>query len=217
MLTPACRQDPIDGAEINLIGTLNIFEAARIHGIRTVLYMSSAGVFGPDDGLQPQPTTLYGSYKLAAEGCARAYWHDHAIASIGFRPLVVYGPGREVGLSAGPVLACKAAAQDSAYTIPFTGLSNFVYVDDVAAAFQATAKHPIEGANVYNISGEKSSVTTLIEHIQEIVPTARISAAGPELPITADIEPGTLREDFVDIPLTTLRQGLQATIDFYKL
>ena len=216
VLTPACQQDPIDGAEINLIGTLNVFEAARVHSINSVLYMSSAGVFGPDDGVQPYPTTLYGAYKLAGEGCARAYWQDHAIASVGFRPLVVYGPGREVGLTAGPVLACKAAAQGNAYTIPFSGHSDFVYADDVAAAFQAAAKHPIKEARVYNIVGEKSSVTTLIKHIQRIVPNARIDATGPELPITAHIDAGALREDFADIPLTPLQQGLAATVNFYK-
>ena len=216
VLTPACQQEPIRGAEVNLIGTLNVFEAARTHQMRSVLFMSSAGVFGPEDGLQPYPMTLYGAYKLASEGCARAYWQDHAIASIGFRPLVVYGPGREVGLTAGPVLACKAAAKGNSYTIPFSGDSDFVYVDDVAAAFEVAATHPIQGARAYNIVGEQGSVSTLIEHIQDIEPHASITAKGPALPVTAHIDAGTLRDDFPGIPLTPLRQGLEATIDFYR-
>ena len=216
VLTPACQQDPIAGAEINLIGTLNVFEAARSHGMRSVLYMSSAGVFGPDDGVQPYPTTHYGAFKLAGEGCARAYWQDYGIASVGFRPLVVYGPGREVGLTAGPVLACKAAVQGEAYTIPFSGGSDFVYVDDVAAAFQSAANNHINGARVYNIVGERGSVSKVVEQIKRIIPEARINAEGPELPVCANIDAGTLRDDFSAIPLTSLGQGLQATIEFYR-
>ena len=111
LLTPACQQDPIRAAHVNLIGTLNVFECARERGHSKVLYMSSAGVFGPDDGAIPRPTTHYGALKLAGEGCARAYFEDHGIGSVGLRPLVVYGPGRSVGLTAGPTLACRAAAQ----------------------------------------------------------------------------------------------------------
>ena len=74
ILTPDCARDPVRGAEICLIGSLNVFEAAKQLGINRVLYMSSAGVFGPeDDGIYPRPTTLYGAYKLAVEGAARAY------------------------------------------------------------------------------------------------------------------------------------------------
>jgi nucleoside-diphosphate-sugar epimerase len=216
VLTPACQQDPIRGAQIDLIGTLNVFEAARAYGIGKVLYMSSAGVFGPDDGVYPLPTTHYGAFKLAGEGSARAYWYDHGIASIGFRPLVVYGPGREVGLTAGPTLACRAAAAGDAYTIPFSGESDFVYVDDVAAAFQFAARETIEGARVYNIVGEKCPVTHIVDEIRRIVPAARLDAAGPTLPVSAHIEAGRLREDFPGLPLTSVSTGLQATIDFYR-
>jgi UDP-glucose 4-epimerase len=49
---------------------------------------------------------------------------------------VVYGSGRETGVSAGPSLACRAAARGETYVIPFTGASGFIYVDDVTAAFE---------------------------------------------------------------------------------
>ena len=121
ILTPACAADPLRGCDILLGGTLNVFEAARKLGHKHVLYMSSAGVYGPDQGRTPEPTTLYGAFKLAGEGVARAYFTDYGIASAGFRPLVVYGPGRESGLTAGPSLACKAAAEGTDYVIPFGG------------------------------------------------------------------------------------------------
>lgn len=116
LLTPACAENPILGARVNLIGTLNVFEAAKTGGMRGVAYASSAGVFGPNDGAIPFPTTHYGAFKLACEGCGRAYWEDARLSSIGFRPAIVYGPGRETGLTAGPSIACREAAAGRSYT-----------------------------------------------------------------------------------------------------
>jgi len=216
ILTPACKADPTRGAEINLIGTLNVFEAARRHGMRSVIYMSSAGVFGPSDGLVPFPTTLYGALKLAGEGCARAFWEDHRIPSVGFRPLVVYGPGRELGLTAGPTLACRAAARGEAYVIPFSGATDFIYVDDVAAAFVAPVQRGLSGASVFNLLGVRASVDEFARAIAAAVPGARITVDGPPLPITDRIDPGSLRDAFPEIPRTDIAAGIAATIAHYR-
>ena len=71
LLTPDCRADPLRGLEVNLAGTVNVFESARQQGLGRVVYCSTAGVYGPDDGARPDPATLYGVYKLAGEGVAR--------------------------------------------------------------------------------------------------------------------------------------------------
>ena len=110
LLTPECRADPLPGMQVNLAGTINVFEAARHAGIGRVVYSSSAGVYGPEDGDRPEPATLYGVYKLACEGVARVSWIEHRIASVGFRPYIVYGPGREGGASAGPTLRFQITA-----------------------------------------------------------------------------------------------------------
>ena len=89
-------------------------------------------------------------------------------------------------------------------------------VDDVAAAFQSAANNPINDARVYNIVGERCPVSRVVEEIKRIIPAAHINAAGPELPVCANINAGTLRDDFSTIPLTSLSQGLQATVDFYR-
>jgi len=216
ILTPDCQKDPVRGAEICLIGSLNVFEAARAHDIANVLYMSSAGVFGPDDGVIPKPTTLYGAYKLAVEGAARAYWLDHGIASVGFRPLVVYGPGRETGLTAGPSLACKAAAIGDDYVIPFSGGTDFVFVADVAAAYAEALERPPEGARVYNIVGEVSTAEHFADVVREVASGGAIRAEGPSLPIAPEIEASALRLDYPAIPQTGLGDGIAATVAHYR-
>ncbi len=216
ILTPDCQADPLRGARINLLGTLHAFEAARIHGIERVLYMSSAGVFGPEDGIHPRPTTHYGAFKLAGEGCARAYLADHGIASAGFRPLVVYGPGRETGLTAGPTLACRAAAHGVDYTIAFSGRSDFVFVDDVAAAFEAAACGALAGAQIYNVVGEQADVTRVAALVERTAPGARIAVDGPPIPVAPTIEAGTLRRDYPSVPCTSLEEGIARTVAYYR-
>jgi nucleoside-diphosphate-sugar epimerase len=216
VLTPDCSAHPVRGAEINLMGSLNVFEAAHAHGIGQVVYASSAGVYGPHDALHPQPATHYGAFKLAVEGAARAYWHDRHIASIGFRPFVVYGPGRETGVSAGPSLACRAAARGEACTIGYTGASGLIYVDDVAQAFEQALLAPAQGASVYNLVGQSTTMDEVMAEIRRQVPGAQLKAEGPPLTIAPGIS-----EDGLDalLPLrlrTGLTQGIEATLEHYR-
>ena len=98
---PACKADPPLGARVNVVGTVNVFEAARHLGLSRVVYASSVAAYGPseeyersllthDDPLKPR--TLYGTYKQANETTARVYWWDHGLSSIGLRPYVTYAP-----------------------------------------------------------------------------------------------------------------------------
>lgn len=217
VLTPACAADPVRGARINLTGTLNVFDAAIACGLHSVLYASSAGVFGPDDGATPFPLTHYGAFKLACEGSARAYWHDRGIASIGFRPLVVYGAGRETGSSAGPSLACRAAALGEPYTIPFTGATGLVYADDVAAAYELALTRELTGAHAFTLAGDITPMDSVIAKLKEIEPGARIDAAGAPLPIATSFpDDPALAELLPDLPTTPLEEGLRQTVNFYR-
>lgn len=216
ILTPACQANPLLGAKVNLLGTLNVFDAALAHGARRVVYTSSAGVFGPDDGNVPLPTTHYGAFKLACEGSARAYWADHGIGSVGFRPFIVYGPGRETGLTSGPSLACKAAAQGRAYTIPYSGGAGLVFVDDIAAAYEQALLREPDGAHVFNLTGVQATNDDVIAAIRRVVPDAQIDAGGPPIPIAADVAPDNVAAILPDLPTTSLQDGVAATIDFWR-
>ena len=216
ILTPACTANPKRGAEINLIGTINVFEAARELGISQVVYTSSAAAFGPEAGAPPFPVTHYGAFKLACEGCARAYWEEHQLASIGFRPYIVYGPGRETGLTAGPSLACKAAACGEDYTIGYTGDLGLIYVDDVAAAYEAAVLGKITGAHVFNLEGVTISTADFAAEIQHQVQGAAISVTGPNLPLPAKMLKDNLAEILPGLPTTSVADGIAATITFSR-
>ena len=216
VLVPTCRVDPIRGAAINVLGTLNVFESAKKHGVRGIAYASSVAVFGPDDGKTPHPTTHYGAYKLANEGNARAYFLDHQISSVGLRPFTVYGPGRETGITAGPTIAMRHAAEGAAYTIPFTGATGMDYVEDTATVFARAATQTPPGAHVFSLQGTIASTEAIVRAIRAIVPGAAIDASGAALPFAPELDEGDLRVVFPDLPKTSLAVGTEKTVAFYR-
>ncbi|MEQ8816496.1 MAG: NAD(P)-dependent oxidoreductase [Thalassobaculum sp.] len=216
VLTPACQADPLAGARVNVLGTLNVFEAARRHGIRQVVYTSSGGVYGTDERDERFPMTHYGAFKLANEGSARAYWEDAGIASIGFRPFVIYGPGRQGGLTAGPTLACRAAARGERYAIPFTGAAGMVHVDDVAAAYEAAARTELAGAHTLNLTGRVATMDQVVAAIRVIVPGAMVSCEGPALPSGTNAANEWANGLLALGSERTLHAGLADTVAFYR-
>lgn len=216
LLTPACQADPLLGARVNVMGTLHVFEAAKRLGLKHVVYTSSVSVFGPEDGIHPAPTTHYGAFKLAAEGCARTYWEFDQISSVGLRPGVIYGPGREVGLSAGPTLACRAAVLGEPYTIGYVGDTCLVYVDDVAAAFEQALLNPPPGAQVFNVAGNVTPMAQIVGEIRRHYPAARLDAKGDPLPFTAEVSSEALYAAFPELSRTTLEDGIGRTVAYYE-
>ena len=85
------------------------------------------------------PSTHYGVYKFANEGTARIYGADDGIPSVGIRPYVVYGVGRDQGMTSSPTFAMLAAAVGRPWTISYSGTSHLQLASDTAAAFCAVS------------------------------------------------------------------------------
>jgi UDP-glucose 4-epimerase len=216
VLIPTARKDPLLGARINVMGTLHVFEAAKRAGVRGIAYASSAAVFGPDDGVHPEPRTHYGAYKLCNEGCARAYWDDAGIRSVGLRPSTVYGPGREIGVTADPTLAMRAAAEGRPYTIRFTGATGMDYVEDVATIFARAATETPDGAHAFSLQGQLARIDEVLAAIRTEIPDADVNAEGPELMFAAELDEKPLHTLFPGFERTALQSGTKATIAFYR-
>lgn len=216
VMTVECARDPVRGAQINLIGSLHVFEAARAHGIDRIAYVSTAGVFGPDDKVNPRPMTHYGAQKLAIEGSARAYLLDHGIPSIGFRPYIVYGPGQSSGIAAGPSIACSAAFRGEPATIRFSGRAGFVLVTDVAELMVRAISNPVAGAEAYTLCGETAGMDEFVQALQSEIPCADISVEGPPLRIPGDLANSDLPANLASLPVTGVRDGIASILQFYR-
>ena len=227
LLTPACQNDPWEGCQVNVLGSVALLEELRKRagGIRGFSYASSVVVFGdePDhasgaDSNATLPLTFYGAFKKSVELIAEQYWRHFQISSVGIRPQVAYGPEREVGLTAGPSLAARAAARSERFCIGYTGRVGYDYVEDVARAFVRAALETPAGAHVVDLPGEIADTNRVLSAILRAAPEARgsISVSGPPIPAHAPPNPQFISELFSDWKTTSLDEGIRRTVEFYR-
>lgn len=168
---PACRANPAAGARVNVLGTVNVLEAVRAHGDRIagVVYASSVAVYGPHDlggrDESPRPATHYGAYKLANEATARVAYAEHGLRSVALRPSVVFGAGRDQGMTSSLTEAIAAASRGERFEIPFGGTFQVDYARDVARAFVALARDLPDGAVVHNFPGQTVAIEEFVAAI----------------------------------------------------
>jgi nucleoside-diphosphate-sugar epimerase len=228
VLMPFCQANPAEGGMVNVIGTLNVFEAARDAGrpVR-VVYASSSAVWGPGEAYGSgklkeedplKPSTHYGVFKQANEGSARAFYLADGISSAGLRPWTVYGVGRDRGLTADPTLAMRAVALGERFRIRVTGHMDLQYVEDVAESFVRCLLAPLEGAHVFNLEGAVIAMDELIETLERLRPGASrlITAEGPQVPVAYRMDGSRLRAHVSGIPLTPLEDGIRKTLEMFE-
>lgn len=226
LLTPACQCDPWEGCQVNVLGTVALLEEIRKRAgtIRGFSYASSVAVFGdePDhasgDAHATLPLTFYGAFKKSMELIAEQYWRHFQISSVGIRPQVAYGPEREIGLTAGPSLAARAAARGESFCIGYTGRVGYDYVEDVARAFVRAALDTPQGAHVVDLPGAIADTTEVVDAILSAVPQAKdlITVQGPPIPAHAPPKPHFISELFPDWKTTPLHEGIRRTVDYYR-
>ncbi len=223
---PFCRADPVRGARVNVVGTVVVFEAvkARLDRIAGLAYASSTAVYNASDpSPAPEsggtaPSTLYGTYKLANEGTARVFWQDHGVASVGIRPYIVYGPGRDQGMTSGPTLAMAAAARGDGFEIGYGGTAQYDFAPDVGRAFALAARAANEGAHVANFPGEPSSMQEVVAAIEEAAPDVpgKLTWADTALPFPESLESGLLERLVGPLPSTSLSDGVRSTVEHFR-
>jgi nucleoside-diphosphate-sugar epimerase len=220
---PTCKADPVAGAFVNVIGTLNVFESAKATGIERIVYASSAAVFGAADADHPvdetaetEPATHYGVFKRTNEGNARVYFLDQGINSVGLRPLTVYGVNRDTGLTSDPTKAMKAAVQGVPFHIRFGGATDFQYVEDTATAFIRCADEAPEGAHVFNLHGETVEVKRIAKVINENAGSELVTFSGPEIPIAAALDDAAIKGAIGELPNTPLEIGVRETMRRFR-
>jgi nucleoside-diphosphate-sugar epimerase len=224
---PFCKADPSLGARVNVVGTVNIFEAAKRFGLHSLVYASSTAVYGLNEEYPESPLTHdaplkprshYGVYKQANEGTARVYFQDDGISSIGLRPYVVYGVGRDQGMTSTPTKSMLAAIVGQPYNISYGGRYCFQYADDIAKIFIQAARASIEGAQVFNIGGDSVSTAQVIQAIEKAEPLAhgKITFSDIPLPFSEEVDNRYLVNAIGPITFTPLSEGVHETIEIFR-
>jgi UDP-glucuronate 4-epimerase len=224
---PFCAADPLRGALVNVVGTVNIFEAVkkRRTSITHLVYASSNALYDISDSTgapiaedaDPHPRTHYGVYKVANESSARTYWSQDGIPSIGIRPWAAFGLGRDQGLTSGPTKAMLAAALGVPYEIGFRSALQLQYVPDIADAFIAGTRASREGAPVYNFGGPALPIPAVVDAIVRAEPRAEglITFADRDLPYPAAFE-SSIREHLTMADPMPFETAVAETISAFR-
>ena len=213
---PFCRADPIAGARANVVGTVAVFEAARRHGVRRLAYASSVAAHGAPPNT-PWLVTLYGAYKACDEAVARAYWHDWQVASVGIRPGVVYGVGRDQGMTSKTTTAILAAVLEEEYEVPFRGPVSYLYAGEIASAFVRAVSRDGDGAPVFDCNGVVATVEDGLDTLRRLAPGARVTAGGEPLPFPAEDSDALLRAHIGDYGAVSLEEGTAETLCAFEV
>jgi UDP-glucose 4-epimerase len=190
-----CLEDPIDDMRTNLVGTINVLNAARIAGVGRVVNASSACIYGQavnppseEDAAPHDPNWSYGASKLAAEKYAQIFSNDYGFAVQSLRYGITYGPREWYGRVL--TIFLKRLSEGKPPVIFGAGkqLRDFTFVDDVVAIHRACIESGLPGAQSFNGgTGIATSVTELARLACEVTGT------GLE-PVTENVAPGERSE-----------------------
>jgi len=223
-----CQNDPVEAADINVTGMVNIFEAAKRAKVKKIIYAESAALYeGSNDLPTPEaeikPESFYAVSKLASKYFAEAYSRYHDLQFTALRYFCVYGPRQDYRRTIPPVMSAFIIKllKGEPPIIYGTGQKrrDFVYVDDVNDFHLICITDPRTDGKAFNLgTGKNYSVLEIYEIISELINIKIPPVFKPDLP-------GEALENLADIteakklgwePRTDIITGLKTLIDYIR-
>ncbi len=221
--------DPVFDADVNVLGSLNLFEAARRGGVRQVVFASTGGAiygeqdrFPADEDHPTRPVSPYGVAKLAIERYLFFYHTAYGLDATCLRYANVYGQRQNPHGEAGVVaIFLNRLLAGEVPRINGDGLQtrDYVHVSDVVRANLAAAGR--QGFEIFNVgTGRETSVVELYEGIRKAAGVDVDADFGPAQPgeqQRSSIDPGRLAAELGIAETKTLDAGLQATASWFRI
>jgi len=220
---------PLSYVQTNIVGTLNVLEAARRLGTSRVIQTSTSEVYGtaqfvPISEAHPlQGQSPYSASKIGADKLAESYVRSFDLPVVTVRPFNTYGP-RQSARAVLPTIITQCLAGKTVRLGSLTPTRDLNFVSDTAAGFMACAAHPDAVGRTLNIgSGREISVGDLARLTASLIGAdVRIECEDQRLrPPGSEVErllaDNRLAADVVGWkPAVSLETGLQRTIDWFR-
>jgi UDP-glucose 4-epimerase len=224
---PRSVAEPVATNRANVVGTLNVLEAARDAGVRRVVFAASSSAYGDTEELPkietmpPNPRSPYALQKYAGEVYCRLYHELYGLETVALRYFNVFGPRQDPKSEYAAVVPRFATAclRGEAARINGDGeqTRDFTFVTDTARANLLAAESPRAPGAVINIAGgRRISLNELLAALQEITDTKVAPIHGPA-------RVGDVKHSLADLerardllgfePKVTLAEGLRRTVD----
>ena len=177
----ASVEDPVRTHQSNFIGTLNVCEAMRVHGLRRVLFASSAAVYGNNgegesiaEDTPKAPLTPYAVDKLASEQYLDFYRRQHGLEPVVFRFFNIFGPRQDPSSPYSGVISifCERAVQGLPITVFGDGeqTRDFLYVGDLVQVMVQALEQPQVEEGAVNIGlNQATSLNQLLAALEKVV------------------------------------------------
>lgn len=223
-------EDPVHDAQVNVVGTVRLAEAARKVGVRRIVFTSSGGsIYGPVTELpvaetRPvDPLSPYAAGKVAGEIYLEMFSRLYGIEWAGVAPANVYGPRQDPHGEAGVVAIFSQRLLAGQPTRVFGDGGNtrdYVFIDDVVDAFVRAAEVPAAAGLRFNVG---TGVETTDRGLHTLVAEAAGAADDPEY---APARLGDVARSALDAeraaevlgwtPRVTIREGVARTVDYFR-
>ena len=226
-MVPVSLKDPGLDAQLNVLGLINVLEAARKTGVQALIFSSSAAVYGDNTNLplleteKLVPTSFYGLTKAVAEEYFRLYHDLYGLNTTVLRFANVYGERQGMTGEGGVIsIFAQKLAKGEKITVFGDGKQtrDFVYVKDIAKALCLGMEQ--QGFGIFNVStGKETSLNELIATLGKVMQKEpRVEYTTPR---TGDIYRSVLSNVAISKILhlrsfTSLEEGLRATCRFFK-
>jgi nucleoside-diphosphate-sugar epimerase len=182
------RDNPYAIVQVNIVGTANVLEAARIRGLRRVVFCSSTSAYGnTPDGPVPEdvpmkPTSVYGASKAAGEQLVDAYARQHGLDGVSLRLSWVYGPRRTTDCFIRTMIEDALAGRPTVLPWGRNFHRQYIHVDDAAGALVRALDVPSLPRRAYNVTGGTYlSLGEIADILRRVLPTADVRlGAGPD-------------------------------------
>jgi UDP-glucose 4-epimerase len=221
-------EDPVFDADVNILGSLNLAEAARRGGVRQILFASTGGAiygeqdsFPADESHPARPLSPYGVAKLAFERYLYFYFVTYGLNATCLRYANVYGERQNPHGEAGVVaIFLNRLLAGEAPTINGDGLQtrDYVHFSDVVRANLAAAG--LLGFHVYNVgTGVETSVVDLYQELARAVGSDLQAKHGPGKPgeqQRSSVDAGLIRRELGLPEPLPLREGLARTAAWFR-
>jgi len=228
LLTLEANANPLLAVKINCEGTINVFEAARILGLKKVVWASSNACFGPPEKYAEEyipndaphyPQYIYGATKSFDEALAAHYFDQYGMDITGIRYMHVYGVGQHRGIFATIVQELLLnPALGKPGRVPYgDAIIGWSYVDDPARATVMASKVPGTKTKSFSIMGDVRPLKEAAEYIRQLLPGADITllpGAFTSDPIKFDTR--LIEEEVGYRPRWSMEQGIKETINMIR-
>ncbi len=217
-------ENPCYDAGVNIVGSLNLFEAARKSGVKKFVFASTGGaIYGEQDAYpadeshRTDPQSPYGIAKLSVEKYLQFYFWTYGIPFVCLRYANVYGPRQNAHGEAGVVAIFTEKLLKGETPVIYgdgTQTRDYVFVEDVAACNLEALKEGVKG--IFNVgTGIETDVNTLAGHLLQLTSSDIKIPHAPAKPgeqKRSVLKPGVLQKDS---PLS-LQAGLTKTVEWFR-